>query len=400
MQAMGEQGMLLCFLSSSQSEIELALEYWRLDPEGGWKTTVQEIAERSGKPKHRIPELARRAAVAYDLCVRCTDCRTPRAISSRGDVTYRDWNGAGYLCDRCRSGRQEAARLKEDENKRTEHERLYRIVQAASREDAVFDYAGIGYLDAVVAYAIMLSSDSAVATGVVGNPYELPICPSNSLLSSLLGRLFANGILVLRHDTPVEAIDPESRDGERFSYYPLKVRWQFALSVGGESFSSIFRLIGSVIDMRVDHPEYDHAVAELWWMLGMDDALQYLEQELGTYRLSGFVAREKMREAVLYALNRFSIPRLRYLLFRIAKNTAALASRRDFTRQHALNTIPGSLIRDCDRALADNWTIRPYCMKWDEEEARLITILFDRVLQTGIEGFKSATGGTFRQIAA
>jgi hypothetical protein len=91
---------------------------------------------------------------------------------------------------------------------------------------------------------------------------------------------------------------------------------------------------------------------------------------------------------------------LRYLLFRIAKNTAALSSRRDFTRQHALNTISGSLIRDCDRALADNWTIKPYCMKWDEEEARLIAILFDRVLQTGIEGFKSATGAAFDQVAA
>ena len=257
------------------------------------------------------------------------------------------------------------------------------------------NYSEIGYFDAIVAYCIMLSSESAVANGLVGNPHQLPLCPSNSLLSELLGRLFDHGILILRRDTRVEAIDPRSKDSNRFSYYPLKVNWQFAKPVDGDTFSGVFRQIDSVVEMKTDHPEYYEAISQLWWMLGRHDALRYLQQELTSYRLSGFESGPKMEEALSHALNRFSIPQLRYLLYRIAKNTAGLAARRDFTRSHALNTIPGNLIRDCDRALADHWAIKPFCMKWDEEEARLIAVLFDRVLGTGIEGFKSATGAAF-----
>ena len=395
-----QASIFLCFLTGEPSEIELALEYWGVDSQGRWKNTVREISERTGEPKHKIPEIVRRVVVTHDLDIRCADCRNPRVVSSRSDATYGVWRGLNYLCESCRSARLAAERLREAEEKQVEYERAREIIQALSDEGAVFDYSEIGYLDAVVAYGIMLSSDSAVATGLLGSPYHLPLCPSNSLLSRLLGRLFNHGILALRRDTPTDAIDPISQDNQQFSYYPLKVNWQFARPITDESFSSVFRQIGSVIDKRSDHPEFDYAVSELWWMLGMADAQRYLEQELNRYRLSGFVAGEKMKEALLYALNRFSIPRLRYLLFRIAKNTAALSSRRDFTKQHALNTIPGSLIRDCDRALADNWAIKPYCMKWDEEEARLIAILFDRVLGTGIEGLKSAAGLAFEQAVA
>ncbi len=58
------------------------------------------------------------------------------------------------------------------------------------------------------------------------------------------------------------------------------------------------------------------------------------------------------------------------------------------------------LIRDCDRALADHWTVNPYTMRWDDEEPRLTTLLFDRVLGSGIAGFKTMTGATTPDHAA
>ncbi len=287
----------------------------------------------------------------------------------------------------------------EEQKVRSKYRRRASLVQAIANENAVFDYDMISYFDAVLAHGVMLSSQSAIENGLVGNSFDLTLCPSNALLSNVLARLYDHGILVFRSDTSPEAIDPESRDETRFSYYPLKVNWQFATAKDNNSFSKIFNQIGSIIDQRADHPEYFETVSELWWMLGRDDALRYLDQELNSYRLSGFEAGEKTKEAISYALNRFSIPQLRYLLWRVAKNAAALSVRHDFTKRHALNTIPGSLIRDCDRAIADHWTIKPYCMKWDEEEAPLITILFDRVLETGIAGFRSMTGAVLEEMS-
>jgi hypothetical protein len=45
-----------------------------------------------------------------------------------------------------------------------------------------------------------------------------------------------------------------------------------------------------------------------------------------------------------------------------------------------------------DRYLANDWDVTPYVLRWDDEESLLITTLFDRVLGTGVAGFKSLSG--------
>jgi hypothetical protein len=394
--------LMLCFLRDVDSERELAEAYWELDSEGQWVYTVQKIAQGSGQPKHTVLKRVRRYATAYDLNDRCCECDIPRELTSRSDTaTHAGFSskyaehGIGFVCADCRSAREREAELEEREKRRAEYARLRQLVRVYSDPEAFFDYSEIEYLDAIVAYGIMLHSHSAVENGLVGSPYELALC-DNSLLREMLGRLFNHSVLIFGQDTPLDAIDPSS-DEQNLQYYPLKVNWQFARPLMGETFSDAFRQLGSVIDMRSAHPQYHGAVSELWWKLAVDDSLRYLEDELDKYRLSGLRVGNKMREALLYALNRFSIPRLRYLLYRIAKNTAALAQRHDFVKAHALNTIPGSLVRDCDRAIADNWNFKPYCLKWDEEEARLIPLLFDRILGTGREGFQSTTGAVFQR---
>jgi hypothetical protein len=391
---------MLCFQTDDEVAIDMACQYWDLDSEGSWAVTVKEIADHFNKPKHRIANLVRQAAVAYDLQARCMCCHAPREVDSRSDAAYSSRYSSGFVCDGCHRAQSRAQRLKEEEQQRLERERLAKIVRTVSNEDSVCEYGAMGYLEAILAYGIMLSSNSAMINGLVGNPYDLTLCPTNSLLSSLIGRLFNRRILVFRSDTSFEAIDQSSTSETGFSYFPLKVNWQFAKPANGESYREVFQEIGAIIDERTAHPEYNEAVSELWWSLGSAEAERYLRHELNSYRLSELVVGEKMKEAISYALGRFSIPQIRYLLWRVAKNAAALSARRDFTRQHALNTIPGNLIRDCDRALADGWTIKPYCLKWDEEEAGLTTLLFDRVLETGIQGFKCMTGSSIAEIAA
>lgn len=388
---------ILCFQTGDSSAIDLALQYWDRNREGQWSRTVKEIADRIGKRKNAIAKLVREAAVAYDMSSRCTICLTPRELISRTDMAY--FGCSGYVCSGCRGAQATAQRLKEEEQIRVERERLVQIVRRISNEDAAFDYQSIGYFEAIVTYAIMLCSDSAVVNGIVGNPYSLGVSPSNTLLNTLLGHLFDIGVLAFRNDTPFDAIDPTSESETRFSYYPLKVNWQFAKAANGDSFSTTFKQVGAIIDERIEHPEYHEAVAQLWWMLGSADALRYLEDQLSLYRLAGLVVGEKLKEAISYGLKLFSIPQLRYLLYRVAKNAAALSTRRDFNKPHALNTIPGSLIRDCDRAVADHWTIKGYAKKWDEESP-LLALLFDRVLGSGIAGFRSTSGSVLEQMRA
>jgi hypothetical protein len=80
------------------------------------------------------------------------------------------------------------------------------------------------------------------------------------------------------------------------------------------------------------------------------------------------------------------------------KNAAALSVTREYHPRHALNTIPGNLISYIDRALSDGWPVYPIVRNWTNEEPRLITLLFDRVLATGSTGFKATTGALFTAV--
>src|SRR5581483_3761335 len=270
-----------------------------------------------------------------------------------------------YVCVNCRSTRRQQQQADEQAEAQIEQQRLQRIIAKLSNEDVTCDYEDVDYFDAVAAYGIMSCSETAIVDGAVGNPYQLALCPTDSLLSKLLARLYNSKILIFPYDTSTDAIDSEDPDG--LSFYPLRVNWQFAPPAFEESFSRAFRQLNAVVDLRTEHPQYNDAVSELWWLLALDEIKRYLDEQLRQYRLPEPTLGPKLKEDLTYALNRFSIPQVRNLLYHVAKNTAALASRRDFTKLHALNTIPGGIIRYCDRALADKWNIKPYCLKWEEE---------------------------------
>jgi hypothetical protein len=388
---MQDKRIVLCFKTDDPSEIKMALDYWETNSEGGWQHTVQDIASGNEQPKHRISELVRTSAQAYDLRTRCCKCGVPRDVGSRNDVQSSSKPSPSYTCGTCRIAEVEALRLEQEKQNEQERVRLAEIVGTIVGRVRQHDYSSIDYMSAIFAYALFVHSETAISDGSIGNVSELQICPTDGLMRKLLGRLFDLEILNFGQGTPFNAVDRESTEA-RLSYYPFKVQWQFVADREGRSFREVFRTISSVIDQRTARSDYYSAITDLWWLLGLHDAISYLQSKLSEYGIRDFSAGEKTEEAIRYALESFSIPQLRYLLWRIAKNVAALSVRRDFTRRHALNTIPGSIIRDCDRALADGWTIKPYVMKWDEEESPLTTLLFDRVLQTGIEGFRSLNG--------
>jgi len=387
---------LLCVHSQDSDEIEMAVQYWTRNEDGSsWGAAVREIAERFGIEAHELPAVVRRIAQAYDLQIRCIDCNAPRIVESRSALS--GVTGGNYICEECRSARAEIQATQVRIRTALRREQFISIIRRVSSPDGCFDYSEIDYFDAVLSYAIMLASDTSCASGRVGDPRQLSMCSSDILTGKLLSDLFNDSILIFCEDTPLEAAHESTFETGKLCYYPLSVNWQFAADEGDRTFSQVFRQLAAVIDARADDPTSNPAINRLWWTLALDDARNYLREQTHLHCLPTREPGEKTEEALRYALQRFSIPQVRNLIWRVTKDAAALSTRRDFHRMHALNTIPGALIRICDRALSDGWTINPYCKKWDQEEPLLTTLLFDRILQIGIAGFKSMNGFAFSE---
>ncbi len=337
--------LMLCFLTSDEAEIRLALDYWNWDTTGdGWQSTVLEVATRANMDHQWMAQSVRQIAEAYDLSFHCVECGRPKFLKSRVAIRR---DTAVYSCGKCLDA--EAERLLQDERdlERQRADEIDAAIRFEIDRDEPFDYSRIDYFNAMLVYSLMFASDPACETGKLGFPSRLSWCSTDVLSGQLLSRLHRLGILLFDRGTPSDALETaDLKDG----YFPLRVKWRFARDAQGASFGSVFRQVGSLIDLRKWHNGYQFAVRDLWWMLAFDDASNWLNQQLAVRGLH-YQQGEKRDESLRQALTSFSIPQVRNLTWRVAKDAADLSVRRDFHRKHALNTIPGSLIRIRDRAL-------------------------------------------------
>ena len=387
---------MLCFHSNDRDQLRVPLLYWSVSQDAKkWENTAQSLADGLGVRVDQLPGVLSTIADAYDLQIRCADCGTPRLLTTRS--AFQHELGYNFICPECASARrreqQELLQAKLSEG----NARALRIIQDQCASNEPFSYSTITYFDATLAYAIMLTSETACATGKIGDITELPLCPSDKPLLDITRRLHRSGIIQFSDDTPLEAIAPPQESDKEgvFRYYPLEIDWQLAEDIDGRSFPAVFRDLGETINTQDLNTDYEEAISNLWWMLAVDEINRYLNEQVDSYCLPAPTVGDKTLESIRYALGIYSIPQVRNLVWSVVKNAAALSKKREYSSKHALNTIPGNLIRYCDRARAENWEVRPYLRNWSEDEAVLITLLFDRVLGTGVAGFSTSTGARF-----
>lgn len=385
----------LCFEEAYLEYRQIALDYWSggvVDGRFKWSASVEDISELHGVPKKDVPKLVKLAAIAVNPSIRCHGCHSPQELSSRSTFTAKVYGD--HLCTSCLQARNRARLEKQAQEEGQRFSTLREIVINASQRNQTFCYDDIQYADAVIAFAVMLASDEACEEGRFRQSDGLNLCTTSTLSGTLLGRLFNRGILGMEETTPPQAIELGKEGG--WSYFPHRIHWKFARDSNGRSFPSVMKLLGEIIDAREDDPEYEQAVAELWRMLAYDDALDHVAQEVDSYRLPDVRVGPKTEEAVLHALEHFSIPQVRREITNVVKNAAALSQRRDFVKRHALNTIPGSLISYVDRAVSEGWQVSPILRNWQNEEPILLTVLFNRVLGTGLPGFKTLSNSLLK----
>ncbi|WP_263350106.1 hypothetical protein [Acidicapsa acidisoli] len=378
----------LCFDISYSEYWQLALDYWSGDDVAGrwkWHASVEDLSGLHGVPKKDVPKFVKLAATAVSLMRRCMDCDFPQELSSRSTVTSKSYGD--YLCNACLAARNQARLRRREEEERQRFAAEHAHIAENCQRNKTFDYDGISYANAAIAFSIMLASDEACEVGTFQRSDSLNLCESSSLSSKLLGRLSNAGVLGFDEGTPPQAV--EIGQDSKWGYFPHLVNWRFASDLGGRSFPEVLTLLGKVIDARDADLEYGGSVAEMWRMLAYDDALNHLSQEVDNYQLPDVRVGPKTEQAIWHALDHFSIPQVRREITNVVKNAAALSQHRDFVRRHALNTIPGNLISYVDRAVSEGWQVSPLLRNWQNEEPVLLTVLFNRVLGTGLPGFKT-----------
>jgi hypothetical protein len=384
------------FLIEDQHEIRLAQDYWNVEHDGQqwiWARTVRSIALGAGLTQAQLLRTVRAVAKATVPGFQCSGCQRPLEVGSRSDLERVE--ETAYTCSACR-----AQILAEQQRARQLHEAAIRdrkreIVRMVREGCMPYDYAQISYFDAFVLFGILLASDDACHKGVFSDVASLHLCASQQLCNDLLGELLKVGILTFAEDCDPNSI--QLQDDRSWRYFPAGMKWELAEDSRGLSRPKLMHELGRLLDLRDQHEEYWITVACLWWRIGYDDVLTFLKEEEGKYRFPEPRIGEKTEEALRYALAKFSIPRVRRALKYAVRDAASYSMTRDVYKRQAINSIPRNLISFVDRALSSGWEVPPVLRDWKWEEPTVLTLLFDRVLSTGMTGFKTLTGDALTQ---
>jgi hypothetical protein len=383
--------LLLCLHAESQEHVQMAFDYWAgtiKDGEWEWAETVKGLALRHNLKDSAVLQKVREVATAFDLSTRCTSANhdVPRALSCRGE--FRATPVKDFVCEECwEQLRQQRLREEEDRAKVLLWKKRAFLASLMARTTA-FDYASISYADAVVVYSIMLASNLACESGwLERNAFRL--CPSDAMNESLVTELFGKGILAVRDDSPLDCIEVFERG--IWKYEASQINWMLAEDASGLPFSTVFQFLGELIDEREGNAQFDAFVQEFWWKIAVDDALHFVSSEVRKFRFPEYHCGQKTEKAAQYALGFYSMPQVRNLIRRAVGYAAQLSVSRNHYGQHPLIAIPGLIISNVDRAQSSDWDIYPVLSRW-EDEPLLTRVFFDRVLRTGVRGFRETYG--------
>lgn len=300
------------------------------------------------------------------------------------------------------------------------------------RRDAVYDMSvsnlaadmprveelGLRHAVALAALARVALSEDLRSIGPVRRA-EDRFGPTPELEKNLLVELHERGAIMVAPEAPLDAFDfgedPETGEAHVVSWRPRDVDWMVKFAdVPGAHAADPSDATRSTPEERsqTDSELSGRYVAELedvldasglwpplwaimweeddwrglWREVSLNECLAYLRLVLGEHGLP-FRAGDKTHLVLSEVLERFSVAQVWGMIWRAGRDAAAFYMRRNSTREHAANTVVGSIQRQAERALSEGWDLKPFRRDRRLPRSALSEVFFAKALRAGDAGF-------------
>lgn len=379
---------LISYETADPSAIRLGSLYWKCEDDGRWSHSVNEIAGHFSVASHEVSKRVLNDTPAYLLSHRCTQCGLPFKVKNRTEFSILEKGGIN-VCRTCREIEIKTVAAQCDAVNQREREQLEVIWRAETSYDPRTTYEDLEFSEIIEAFSIFTAShpDEDGNLRFLSSP---ALAPTQDVLIKTLGRMHDLEVLLIGRGTPLDTF-VLGELGEAYAYYPAKVIWRFATLKSFAFSETAGRELAHLIDNPPSDYELWNGVAGVWWETAYAESFRYLNEQLGKYRLKASDG-DALKQSIYHGLSHFSVPQLRNILWKLAKDVGAYSAEVGVIKPRAANAIPCRLTRMVDRYVSNSWEVKPYVLRWDTDECVLFTTLFDRALKIGETGFKTLTG--------
>lgn len=338
------------FLTQDQQEIDLAKRYWAMDEEGAYLERVgdllpfREITQSGGVGKY-----VRQICRAYDENQICAVCNEVMRINGRADAK-KTLQRSCRPCDDC----QETQREEQEKREAAERAELEKqLAPYIARARA----AVISYLDLADDTVLILQAiDALISPRLTQGTFSRSECDELTPMGAddFLDRLYAQGVL---YDDPAAA-SPEAYFLKDGAVWHKKALTRYFLPPdadigrGEEAFNVL-------LEREFSDTE---ALTNLWLDYAVTDVMRYLLYQCSVHNQElEFEAIEKIEGTVRHGLRKYSVAQMWFIMWKVVRDAAALASRTYYTHEKATATIPTKIrkqleIADQGSELRNDWS--------------------------------------------
>jgi len=386
---------------TSDKELATICElYWEINDEFEFVHKVAELAELAGVDKFRFSTLVKESCCAHIPDWNCDDCGRPYTFSSRSDFTSKRkylkdnaYHQHSFVCSDCQKTRREIEtrkRKEQEEAARRAKEIADEKMRKKIRETFELskrphtDISSLSLRDLVYLYSILIVGAFENLTKIMPVAmFEQPLAPTKEFTSEIVNSLFDNRLIFIHPDTEPEAFVKD--DLSRFYTWHV----YYAPPVSSKELDNPSVIMQEIL-WRINedwHEEWYQEAVELWRRIALEECKEYLLFVLNEHHLE-FNPGKKTSQYLEYALQHFSTAQVFNTIWRSAKDAAAYYQRESISKRQAANSAVASIRRIIERAIAEEWEIKPFRRNYKCPQSVLSAAFFNTVLRVGDDGFQ------------
>lgn len=376
--------------------------YWEVDSDLNFVHKVAELAELAGVDKAKLTSVIREACHATISDWKCSSCEKPFVFSGRSDFTSNRFillNSAyrqhTFLCSDCEKIRRE----KEVEEKKQQAEAARKAREAAEIEvrkkiREIYDLSrrrpteiqSLSLTDAIYLISILRGGAYENLTKIMPvSMFEQSLTADDDFSAEIIIHLHDNKLIYVHPDNEPEAFEKDNVS----TFYIYKVYYAPPISATSPDepkalVTELFNLVNGEWS-----EEWCQEALKLWKKVALSECKEYLLFVLNEHHFE-FSPGEKTTQYLEFALEHFSTAQVFNTIWRAAKDAAAYYQREEgISKRQAANAAIASIQRISERAVAENWEIKPYGRNYKCPQALVSEVLYNFALKLGDEGFQS-----------
>lgn len=372
--------------TDDEASRELCIRYWQLAEGKTFAFKLSELSQESHLSSAAIRKLVNDSSTAFCSKLSCAQCGAPRPFTSRTDYTQHSYSYAwhSWVCETCLEiEREEQVRVREEDE-----QRRYDLVndEYLGKCEEGLTITDLSFSDAVYLLSVIRTGGSEDLTFIAPREYyEIPLSPCQDYDHEILLQLYHSDALCIHPQSREDAIELVDDDPSSFRFYSLRVHWLIPLS-NAQKPAQIVQDLETILSSKEWPPAWTSEVNGLRARVALEESLQYLRHVMGEHGFD-FTPGEKTRHVVSSLLSRFSVAQIYNFSWRAAKDAAAFYMRKDISKKHAANTVPGAIQRMSEKAIAEGWDIKLYGRNFKVPQSMVSQVLYNTTLQIGDAGF-------------